>query len=79
MTGDQATLAGTFVSLTVKGRDGTPPYTWSASGLPPGLSINSSTGVISGTPTAVGAYTVTITGHDTTASPAGSYSFNWVI
>jgi hypothetical protein len=79
VTGDQATLAGTPVSLTVSGRDGTLPYTWSASGLPPNLSINSSTGVISGTPTAVGTYSVTITGHDATASPPGSYTFHWVI
>jgi len=34
--------------MTVKG--GLPPYTWSATGLPPGLSIDSSTGVISGKP-----------------------------
>ena len=32
---------------------GTPPFTWSAPGLPAGLTINSSTGVISGTPTSV--------------------------
>lgn len=32
--------------LTVKG--GLPPYTWSATGLPPGLMIDASTGMISG-------------------------------
>jgi hypothetical protein len=32
--------------LSAKG--GLPPYTWSASGLPPGLSIDASTGMISG-------------------------------
>jgi uncharacterized delta-60 repeat protein len=37
------------------------PKTFSASGLPPGLSINSTTGVISGTPTASGTYNVTVT------------------
>jgi hypothetical protein len=35
--------------------------TFSARGLPPGVSINKNTGVISGTPTRRGTYTVTIT------------------
>jgi hypothetical protein len=36
------------------------PSSYSASGLPPGLSLNSSSGLISGMPSAVGTYTVTI-------------------
>jgi alpha-tubulin suppressor-like RCC1 family protein len=35
---------------------GTPPYRWSASGLPPGLSIDPVTGSLSGVPTTAGAY-----------------------
>jgi hypothetical protein len=35
--------------------------TWSATGLPEGVSINTSTGVISGTPTTEGVYNATIT------------------
>ena len=41
------------------------PQTYSATGLPPGLTINSSTGVITGTPTAVGTYHVGLTANGT--------------
>jgi hypothetical protein len=42
---------------------GTGPFTWTitAGELPPGLTLNSSTGVLSGTPTLPGTYTFTIT------------------
>jgi Zn-dependent metalloprotease len=50
-------------------------YTWSATGLPPGLSIGSSTGTISGTPTSAGTYTVTATA----TGPAGSGSTSFVV
>ena len=52
---------GTAYSKTVAGSGGTTPYVWSATGLPVGLSIASGTGVITGTPTASGAYTVAVT------------------
>ena len=39
------------------------PYTWSVSGQPPGLSIGSTTGVISGIPTTAGTYPITVHGH----------------
>ncbi|HLH16921.1 MAG TPA: putative Ig domain-containing protein [Bryobacteraceae bacterium] len=52
--------AGQAYSLTVAASGGTPPYTWSATGLPAGLSINASTGAITGTPTGPISSSVTI-------------------
>ncbi|HEU5353600.1 MAG TPA: cellulose binding domain-containing protein [Actinocrinis sp.] len=51
--------------------------TYSATGLPTGLSINSS-GLISGTPTASGSFNVAVTAKDSTGA-AGSASFTWTI
>ncbi len=56
ITGPPALPPGTVaepyspVSFTLEG--GLSPYTWSATGLPSGLSMNSATGVVSGTPAA---------------------------
>jgi hypothetical protein len=49
---------------TITASGGTPPFTWSAAGLPPGLNINSSTGVISGMPTMAGPFAPAITVSD---------------
>lgn len=40
------------------------PYFWSASGLPPGMSINPTRGILFGTPTSGGTFNVTITVED---------------
>ena len=45
---------------------GTPPYTWGANGLPPGLSINTASGAITGTPTTLGPFTITALVTDST-------------
>lgn len=40
---------------------GTPPYSWVASDLPPGLTQDPDTCLLSGTPTTPGSYTITVT------------------
>jgi hypothetical protein len=76
--GNQSATVGTTVSLQIQASDsGGATLTYSATGLPPGLSINSATGVISGTPTNTGTYSVTVTASTGTAS--GSTSFIWTV
>src|SRR5208283_2996830 len=50
---------------------GTPPYTWSlATGsLPPGLSMQPSSGLISGCPTSQGNFSFTVTARDSSPTP----------
>jgi hypothetical protein len=49
---------GTAYSWAVQATGGTTPYTWELQSgtLPPGLSLNTSTGAITGTPTTAGTY-----------------------
>ena len=51
---------------------GTGPYTWSVTGgsLPAGLTLNTSTGVVTGTPTTAGASTFTLTATDAVGGTA---------
>ena len=58
-------LGETF-SQTLTATGGTPPYTWAATGLPDGLSIDPATGVISGAPTAGGSFSFAVTVTDST-------------
>jgi Putative Ig domain len=78
--GNQTTAAGTAVSLQISATDSASgqTLTYSATGLPAGLSINSSTGLITGTPTTAGTNSVTVTAKDTTGA-TGSAPFTWTI
>ena len=62
-----ATLNSLY-SQQLAGTGGQPPYRWSATGLPAGLTINSSSGLISGTPTAAGTFGIAITISDNALS-----------
>jgi hypothetical protein len=77
--GSQSTAVGTAVSLQVSATDSASgqTLTYSATGLPAGLSISSS-GLISGTPTTAGTYSVTVTAKDTTGA-SGSAGFTWTV
>ena len=77
--GNQNTATGSSVNLTVTGSDSAgAALSWSATGLPTGLSINASTGVISGTANTAGTYSVTVTAQDSTGA-SGSASFTWTV
>ncbi|MFD0276030.1 M4 family metallopeptidase [Kitasatospora sp. NPDC127111] len=76
--GNQSTKVGTAVNLAIKASGGTAPLSYSATGLPAGLSINASTGVITGTPTTVGTSNVTVTAKDA-AGKTGTASFTWAV
>ncbi|HEX9335684.1 MAG TPA: glycoside hydrolase family 3 C-terminal domain-containing protein, partial [Pseudonocardiaceae bacterium] len=69
---------GTAASLPIAASDSAAgqTLTWTATGLPAGLSINAGTGVISGTATTGGTSTVTVTATDGTGA-TGSTSFVW--
>ncbi|RKS72798.1 hypothetical protein CLV35_3049 [Motilibacter peucedani] len=76
--GTQNATAGTAITpLTVVASGGTAPYAWTAAGLPAGLAI-SADGVISGTPSAAGTSSVTVTATDSTGA-SGSATFDFVV
>ena len=62
-TGDaiSATVGTAITAVTVPVADGSPAPTYAASGLPGGLSFDTTTRVLSGTPTAAGSGTITVT------------------
>ena len=63
-------------SQTLTASGGKPPYTWSITtgALPTGLTLNSSSGVISGTPTTTGAFTFNVHVSDSASATADQQS-----
>ncbi|MFF5229798.1 ExeM/NucH family extracellular endonuclease [Dactylosporangium sp. NPDC000521] len=76
--GNQSATVGTAITpLTLSASGGTAPYTWTATGLPDGLTISSG-GVIEGTPTAAATASVTVTATES-GGASGSATFTYAV
>jgi hypothetical protein len=79
--GSQTSTAGTAITtlqIAASSSNGYSITSYGATGLPPGLTINASTGAITGTPTTAGNYSVTVTATDSN-KVQGSVSFAWLV
>ena len=75
---NRTTRIGQTVLLQLVGADANGDVlTYSATGLPAGLSLNASTGLISGSPITIGTYAVSVTVSD--GSLTRSRTFTWTI
>jgi hypothetical protein len=74
---NQAGAVASPDSLQLAATDDGDPLTYSATGLPAGLNLNTSTGLISGTPSAEGVFTVDVSVSD--GSLSSSRTFTWTI
>jgi hypothetical protein len=78
--GTRTGTVGTAVNLQIQAGDSGSgqTLTYTATGLPAGLSVKAASGLISGTPTTAGTSSVTVTATDTTGAK-GSATFTWTI
>ena len=70
-------LGAPIAPVTFSASGGTAPYTFAETGSLPGLSLDSSTGVLSGTPNAPGTYPISVTATDSLGC-TGSVAFTIV-
>jgi subtilisin family serine protease len=77
--GNQSTTINTAVNLQIQATDGnSDALTYTASGLPAGLTIGANNGLISGTPTTAGSSNVTVTVTDGKGG-SGNTAFTWAV
>jgi hypothetical protein len=77
--GPQRSPVDTAVRLQIKAGDSdSRSLVYAAAELPKGLSISSSSGVISGTVFVVGTFSVTVTARDSTGA-SGAAAFTWTV
>ncbi len=74
--GTQGSVSGAPVALNIAATTPTGTLVYSATGLPPGLSLNATTGAISGVPNTIGQYVVTVTARNDMATTATMLAWN---
>lgn len=78
--GAQSSPHGSAIStLTITAGGHGPSIAYSAAGLPTGLSVNSGTGAITGTPTTAGLWSPIVTVTDSATGDSASVQFDWSI
>ncbi|GAA0707900.1 putative Ig domain-containing protein [Dactylosporangium roseum] len=76
---DRTNAKGTAITtVTAQAGGGAGTYRWTQTGLPPGVSLNATTGAMTGTPTTAGTYIVTLVVTDK-AKTSSIFMFVWTI